>query len=378
MDSIDELIAIGSEEVVGADRKPEEREDDWGRAADDIAIDVRRRIFNPRALRTFVTQYGHDYADLVEGLIRDRSISLLVGDSNLGKTPLAIQMGVCISAGLPLFGRKVLQGRVLYCDAESNSTGFSEMLQALSGFQSLSEPPENFLVWSPNWETAIPGASTGDPQWGKALEKLVLEVRPRLVVVDPLRMFWPQAETKNTEAAEMITSLRNITKATQTSWLILHHRRKVNSQVLAPDLVENPHQWFQETAGAHALVNQSDTRLGVVPHPGQGDLMLAGLMRGSGPLAPLDLGRVLDDAGSAVGYKLLVGVEQLSQSDQQLYSQLPARFRFKDARQTIGGSSESNVARFLSKCCSVQVLRKEGQEYVKVTPPIVERVEYVE
>jgi RecA-family ATPase len=38
---------------------------------------------------------------LVDGLIRPKSINLLVGDSGLGKTPLGIQLGASVASGLP-------------------------------------------------------------------------------------------------------------------------------------------------------------------------------------------------------------------------------------------------------------------------------------
>ena len=66
---------------------------------------------------------------LVEGLLQMNSLNLLVGDSGLGKTPLAIQMGICIAAGIDFLGRKVEKGPVLYCDAESRKSDFAETLR---------------------------------------------------------------------------------------------------------------------------------------------------------------------------------------------------------------------------------------------------------
>src|SRR5687768_8522127 len=63
---------------------------------------------------------------LIEGLLGRGSVNLLVGDSGLGKTPLSAQIGMCVAAGLPVFGRSVQQGPVLYCDAESGKHDFYE------------------------------------------------------------------------------------------------------------------------------------------------------------------------------------------------------------------------------------------------------------
>ena len=100
--------------------------------------------------------------------------------------------------------------------------------------------------------------------WATKLLTRVSVVKPALVVVDPLRMFWPLAETKrNEEAVQMIKLLRQASESTGCSWLITHHRRKASQHATIADLATNPQGWFQEAAGAHALINQSDTRLGL-------------------------------------------------------------------------------------------------------------------
>ena len=61
-----------------------------------------------------------------------QSISILVGDSGLGKTPLAVQLGLSIAGAESFLGRRVRQGRVLYCDAESGIRPFRDMLKVIS------------------------------------------------------------------------------------------------------------------------------------------------------------------------------------------------------------------------------------------------------
>ena len=71
------------------------------------------------------------------------------------------------------------------------------------------------------------------------------------------------------------------------------------------------------------------------------------------------------------------GIGHLNAADQAVFNSLPSRFRFKDASNAMGQSSGSNVVRFLSKCCSLAILRKEGREYEKVAPAL-ERMEGLE
>lgn len=329
-------------------------------------------IFNPQTLASSIIKDAKK-PFLVDGLLRSHSVNVLVGDSCLGKTPLAIQLGVAIAAGLPVFGKQTQKGAVLYCDGETGKPEFSSTLGTVSRFMGMAEPPADFHMWSPVWEQP---ASDEDPfnRMANFIRHRVDAVKPAFVVIDALRTFFPEVETKNQHAAEALASLK---KAKGVTWLLVHHRRKVNHERGVPDLLSNPHGWFQESAGAFAIINQSDTRIGVEEHPSkQADLLVAGLLRGTGPFVPLDLARVFDNHGEPVGYQLVTGITLLNNDDRGLYERLPESSRFKDVQTLMGGTSASNVSRFLKKCLSLQIVKKEGIEYVKASRvECVERVE---
>src|SRR6187455_1048122 len=87
----------------------------------------------------------------VEGLLEEGSLNLLIGHSNLGKTPLCITLGVAIAAGVPFLGHSTTKGPVLYLDAESTIANFMGTVENVSKSMGLPKPPEEFKVWSPNW-----------------------------------------------------------------------------------------------------------------------------------------------------------------------------------------------------------------------------------
>src|ERR1700682_3991627 len=62
--------------------------------------------------------------DIVEGLVGEKSVNIVVGNSGLGKTPWLVQLCVCVAAGVDFMGRKVQQGPVLYEDSEMNPHDF--------------------------------------------------------------------------------------------------------------------------------------------------------------------------------------------------------------------------------------------------------------
>ena len=57
--------------------------------------------------------------ELVEGMLIERTMSVVYGDSNTGKSFLVLDMAAHISIGLPWFGKQVKRGAVLYLAAES-------------------------------------------------------------------------------------------------------------------------------------------------------------------------------------------------------------------------------------------------------------------
>ncbi len=297
---------------------------------------------------------------VVEGLFGLKTLNFLVGGSGLGKTPFCAMVGAAVASGTPIFGRAVRQGPVLYLDAESSPDQYHVLLSAVSRHLGLTSVPEKFCVWSPNWVTKdVDG-------WILLLDELLKAVQPVLVVVDPLRLFWSKAESKPDEAVEVYKTLRKFSRKHGCAWLILHHRRKL-SQTSTADLLTDVHLWFEEAAGSHALVNHSDTRLGFEKaKSGNADVVLAGFGRSLGQIGPFEFARVMADDGDPIGYRMLVGVAQLAKPHADVYTSLPERFRFKDAHVKLGGTSDSNTTKFLERCISIGILRRDKPYYRKI------------
>lgn len=309
---------------------------------------------------------------LVEGLLFKGSINLAVGASGLGKTALLASLGIAVAAGIPWLGRKTMQGPVLFVDGESPMPAFLTMLQSLSAHAGLSRIPENLHVYSPNWDPRSPDKIGLHPS--DNIAKAVMEKKPVLVLVDPLRVFWSDAESKPESTIKMLKEQRRLSTATGATWVTLHHRRKTS--VLNPvNLETDPQGWFQEAAGAHALVNQTDTRLGIdVSANPKADLVVSGFTRLLGAVPPLHIQRTFDEAGEPLGYQLLGGHEQLTDKQRSALDSLMSEFRFTDARKAIGGSSDAATVTFLKACESAGLLTSTGagrsKRYHKKAPQL--------
>jgi KaiC/GvpD/RAD55 family RecA-like ATPase len=312
--------------------------------------------FELRQIARHRTQY------LIDELLTPRSVNILVGDSGIGKTPLAIQLGLAVAGGRWFLGRKVSQGQVLYCDAESGEQQFAQMMQTISHTLDLDMPPNDFQVWSPNFRSR----SSPHEHWSYGVLDRVKEMKPALVIVDPLRAFWHSAEEKPAYAIQMIRAQRELASRSDCAWLNVHHPRKRTFQNPV-SLVKDRMAWFEEAAGSRALINGTDARLGVELAHKRADLAFAGFVRSLGFIEPQYLKRVCDDSGKPQGYQRLAGADFLNEHYRETFVNLPCKFRFRDVFEELGGSSGSNANAFLRQCVMLGLARKsaDGSKYVK-------------
>ena len=138
---------------------------------------------------------------IVEGLIPPRSVNILVGDSGVGKTPLAYQLALAVAAGAPFLGLPVRAAKVLLVDYENALWDSHWLLEQQRKHLGLSAYPANFLLWPLHL-----GPSGGRLE--PSVEEVVQQLAPDLVILDSLRSYNPSMETENGAAARQIRMLR--------------------------------------------------------------------------------------------------------------------------------------------------------------------------
>ena len=296
---------------------------------------------------------------IVESLIPSESVIIAVGDSGLGKSPLFYQMGMCVATGKPFLGLEVQQGGVLYLDFENGLSQINHLSKHLGQHLGLGSLPKEFRVWS--------YGTDGQPN----LYEMVKGLKPKLVIVDSLRTYDPDAELRNHIAGKLIGDLHRIAKEHGCAITLVHHTRKPGPDG-PPSLEKTPAvSWLNQASGARALINQTDVRLGIdLPEQGAGkaDLVVKGFARLRGGIGPLYLARDYDDQGDPLGYRLRKGPELLFNKDQEAaFSRLPNEFTTKEAKQ-IYGREDQATSDFLRKCGGVGILRKDRRgHFVKVS-----------
>src|SRR5687768_5354857 len=67
-----------------------------------------------------------------DGLVPDAAVTLLYGDGDSGKFMVALFLGASAYAGLPVLGREVRRGPVLYLDAELDAGRVAERARSVA------------------------------------------------------------------------------------------------------------------------------------------------------------------------------------------------------------------------------------------------------
>jgi hypothetical protein len=235
------------------------------------------------------------------------------------------------------------------------------MTEALARHVGVEKPPNDFMFWNPNWN--IDNKNVVITQNKIQLYQIVKSIKPRLVILDSLRNFYPKAIGDQEEAGRMIKEMRKYSAETGCSWLIIHHLRKTDkeerNQGQRPTVRNDVLLWLEEAAGTLALINNTDLRLGWEKERGQQDtLWLGGFLRVFGTVGPYKIQRELDDEGEPTGYRLSTPIEQLTVTEQTIYGQLPddREFNYAYVVETLR-RSRSVTSRLIKKCVDLRLLR---------------------
>lgn len=299
---------------------------------------------------------------LVQGLIPLPSITVGIGESGIGKSPLFYQLGLCVAAGIQFLGMDVMKGPVLYADFENNVNQVLETVHAVARFLGLTSIPLEFLTWNAN------NASTEFGSEHKLLD-IVREIKPCLTIIDTLSAAFPGAEDTNKKASETWGEFRSVISAQGGSVVLSHHFTKEKSEEPTPTVMEV----LRKARGASAIVNGSDVRLAIAKpsvttfSDGHCAFEIAGLRRVAGEIPSIAVERVYQDS-EPVGYQRLTGVQMLKNDHyQRTFESLPNEFRSKDVEEQFPTSGSSAQA-FLKACDSAGIIEKlEKGRYRKKT-----------
>ncbi|MFA5995581.1 MAG: AAA family ATPase [Patescibacteria group bacterium] len=155
---------------------------------------------------------------LVEHLIPEHNVVLLTGNSTVGKTWIALSIGLTVAAGTPLFGQFNTQKTgVWYIDKEN---GENEMIRRLLRLQGPAEIWQNLPFTLTNADDISFTPETVVPLIQQAKHNNI-----GLIIFDSFSSFNDDDENKTTEMRQLMDMFKLI-RNSGISVIILHHNRK--------------------------------------------------------------------------------------------------------------------------------------------------------
>lgn len=290
---------------------------------------------------------------LVDGFIPTSNIAFTGGDSGIGKSPLLMQLALCVASGKPFMGMPISKtGPVLYYDLENSGEDSKVMRDTLCRFLGLLEPPRNFLL-------------VNEPPKANVLHDQIAASHAVLVIFDSLRSYNPEAAKDNTTAGLWLMSLRKLIKQFKCTFLFNHHLRKRNKEYpMKLDADTTVLEWCEELEGGRALVNQTDIRIAIEGDPDGLKMKWNRRVHGDSPLYTIE--RVLDELGEPLGYRHLTGVDLLNPDQQTAFKKLALEFRFKDAKVAYG-KTDNPTSIFLKRCKAYKLIEDYKSGYRKLS-----------
>lgn len=160
---------------------------------------------------------------LIRGLWPNEGVGIIAAEPKCGKTWLAMEMAICVASGERCLGEFPVEntGPVLFFNAEDSETIQSSRLASIMRAKGLNYRDVSNLKIISGERLRL------DVQEDiSSLRRLVTQVRPKLLILDPFVRLHRINENSSAEVAELLSSLRDIQKTFGTAVILVHHLKK--------------------------------------------------------------------------------------------------------------------------------------------------------
>ncbi|HUZ32271.1 MAG TPA: bifunctional DNA primase/polymerase [Xanthobacteraceae bacterium] len=167
--------------------------------------------------------------EIIPGLVEKGIATMLSGPGGTHKSRVALQWGHCIDAGIPIFGRPVMQSKTIYLDYEN---GVSEMTRRTQKMNARLKLPsaDGQLFDLKRYGTPMATVSESEIEklpWYDWLENYLCKISGhKFIVADStynILRFTGQAKINETMVKEAINLLDNFCTSTDSTMLFLWH-----------------------------------------------------------------------------------------------------------------------------------------------------------
>jgi hypothetical protein len=159
---------------------------------------------------------------IVKGVLEERSPATILGNPKVGKSWMALSLGIAIVTGSTFLGRDAhMAGPVIYFSGEGHISKTNERVAALLKGQgmTLDDLGGNLIV-------STRRIHIGDSNVQADILAIVKEIKPVLVVFDPLARFLKDEDENSSKDMRPITDWMQFDLCRHTAVLVPHHTTK--------------------------------------------------------------------------------------------------------------------------------------------------------
>lgn len=202
---------------------------------------------------------------LVEGFITKVGLSTVYGDPGIGKTFLALSLGLSVAYGKPWFGHEVQMGPVAYIAAEG-AHGLEPRIEAWEYHNQVNWRKD--LPSVTQWGTLPVAAQLLDPEeQARALDSILnwFESTPVLIVIDTLARSMVGGEENSARDVGLFVQAAEVLKReTQANILMIHHAGKSGDVRGSTALTGATDTMIKMEAGKDRETGKKDGRIDVI------------------------------------------------------------------------------------------------------------------
>jgi len=162
---------------------------------------------------------------MIEGLWGASCVGLVGGAPKCCKSWTALEMAVSVASGTPCFGRYAVpeRGKALLYLAEDSLPVIRERVSALAAHRGLTiDALDVHVIKAASMRLDLPADQ-------KRLQETARELRPKLLVLDPLVRIHRIDENDASQVSALLSYLRGLQRELDLSVVLVHHTRKNHS-----------------------------------------------------------------------------------------------------------------------------------------------------
>lgn len=165
---------------------------------------------------------------IVDGLVPDRNVTLFGGDGGTGKSLLALQLAVAVTAGCGWLGKGTSTGRAIFLSAEDDDDELHRRLDDILRATGRSyDDVEGLTLRSLAGEDALLAIegqlSLMETELFRELNALAVDENPALIVIDTLADVYPANENDRAKVRQFIGILRGLALKRRCAVILLAH-----------------------------------------------------------------------------------------------------------------------------------------------------------